>query len=666
MIFYIFFAKLNSLSVENLALILIVSIFTMITDTQKEQILEQSDIVDVIGEVIGLKRRGSNFIGLCPFHNEKTPSFTVSPDKGIYKCFGCGESGNIITFMMKYHNLSYPEALKELALRCGIKIEEDLSPAEKAREDKKDLIYEALETAAKFYFKNLYVRTSANALAYFKSRQFSDETIKKFSLGYSPDSFDETMKHLIKQGFSIETLLDAGLILENKEKTSYYDRFRGRVMFPIFSITGKVIAFGARQLIDDKNQPKYLNSPQTAVYDKSLSLYGIYHAKNEIRSKDAVILVEGYADVITLHQAGITNAIASSGTSLTASQLRQLSRISKKLYISYDSDNAGQNASEKAIEEALELGFDISILKLPEGDDPDSLVREHGANVYNAYLTDAVNFIEFKYNKANSEKRLSSPKQKSDFTKSIIYLINRIPDTFQHDYFINILKSIMNLNERQLAKIYEEKQRQLTGKSSGKPNSSKPQVNNINSDAQSNVPKEASKTSELKLKPLDITPEEKHIIKMSLNNSNAYRELSLKFRINENIFISDFAKSCYSFIKNAWESNQNPLNLLFSQDDDSPDPALKQFLIDLSIEKDQVSHEWTKYGSEEFQIDVYRNIKDAILRLEIRKIDDELDLLKYEIKNADSEKLLTLLTKQNDLTSRRQQLINLFMGIDND
>ena len=319
----------------------------MITEAQKEQILEQSDIVDIIGEVVNLKRRGSNYLGLCPFHNEKTPSFTVSDVKGIYKCFGCGESGNAVSFMMKYHNMTYIDAMKELALKAGVKIEDTQSPKVKEQIDKKDLVFHALEAASEFYNKYLFLKPAKQALAYFKSRQFSDDTIKKYKLGYAPDSFDETMKHLIKLGFSIETLSESGLIIENKDKTSYYDRFRGRAMFPILNVTGKVLGFGARQLEDNKNQPKYINSPQTLVYDKSFSLYGIFHAKNEIRNKQSVILVEGYANVITLHQAGIENVVASSGTSLTVQQLSQLSKFTKTIYFSYDSDSAGQNASEK-------------------------------------------------------------------------------------------------------------------------------------------------------------------------------------------------------------------------------------------------------------------------------------------------------------------------------
>ncbi|HRT67855.1 MAG TPA: DNA primase, partial [Bacteroidota bacterium] len=361
----------------------------------KQEILERSDIVEIISESVFLKKVGKNFVGLCPFHSEKTPSFNVSQEKKIYKCFGCGRSGNVFTFLMENNGMTFREAMNYLAKRYGIAI--DTTQENKEKKSKQEDILNVMEEATNYYQSLLKKKSGASCREYFEKRGISQQTIEEFRLGYSPDSFNETSNYLRSKGYSDEILLDAGLLVQN-EKGNLYDRFRGRAMFPITDIFGRVIAFGARLISDDKSQPKYINSPQTMLYDKSSVLYGLSQAKSQIINKKEAILVEGYMDVITMHQWGYKNAVASSGTSLTAEQLKLLSRYTKNLNILYDADEAGQNAAERAIEIALQQEFDISIITLPEGEDPDSILREQGPNAFRKYLDGKLNFIEFLFN----------------------------------------------------------------------------------------------------------------------------------------------------------------------------------------------------------------------------------------------------------------------------
>ncbi len=372
------------------------------------QIRDRSDILDIIGEVVELHRKGGNYFGRCPFHNEKTPSFSVSPERGIYKCFGCGAAGSVVTFMMKYHGLSFQDSIKELARRAGIVIPtEFVSAKTKEKLTYDEQLLNSLFSASTFFQQMLGTTAGKIATAYLSKRGFSPKIIESFQLGYSPDSFNALTNHLEKQGFSQKVLLDAGLLVENKEKNTIYDRFRNRLMFPIHNSIGKIIAFGARQLTDEPDQPKYINSPQTQVYDKSRVLYGYFQAKNEIRAKKFAILAEGYADVISLHEGGFRNAVASSGTSLTREQLDLLLRICSRIYISYDSDNAGLIATQRALEMALEKGFDTRIVCLPDGEDPDSMIKKYGQSIYQKYLDEALSFVEFRYNQLKKKKLLT-------------------------------------------------------------------------------------------------------------------------------------------------------------------------------------------------------------------------------------------------------------------
>ncbi|OFS19647.1 MULTISPECIES: DNA primase [Clostridium] len=360
-----------------------------------ERIRQDNDIVDIISENVRLKKSGRNYVGLCPFHNDKSPSLSVSQDKQIYKCFSCGEAGNVITFVMKYKKLTFYEASKYLADKAGIPLE--LGNAKESQiTKKKELLYKVNTEAARYYFYNLQ-RTSF-AKEYFLKRGIREEVIKRFGLGYAQDRWYDLIMYLKKKGFNENLLLEAGLILKSEKKGNTYDRFRNRVMFPVFDVRGKVIGFGGRVLDDSK--PKYLNSPETVVFHKGTNLYGLNFATKNKLEQDYIIIVEGYMDLISLHQHGITNTVASLGTALTINQARLLKRYVNKVIISYDADVAGQTATLRGLEILRHAGLDVKVLKVPQGKDPDEFVRNNGKDAFLRLVDNALPLIEYRIKKA--------------------------------------------------------------------------------------------------------------------------------------------------------------------------------------------------------------------------------------------------------------------------
>jgi DNA primase len=352
-----------------------------------QDIFEAARIEEVVGDFVQLKKRGSNLLGLCPFHNEKTPSFTVSAAKGIYKCFGCGKAGNSVNFIMEHEKYSYPEALKYLANKYHIAVEEqEPSPEDKIADTERENLFSIHSFAQKFYTDFMMKSEEGKAIGhtYFLERGFREDIIQKFQLGFAPLSWDSFTKSAITHGYKEELLVTSGLTINKESKL--YDRFRERVMFPIHNLTGKVIGFGGRILVSDKTKPKYVNSPESEIYNKSKSLYGIFFARGAIVAKDNCLLVEGYTDVISLHQAGIENVVSSSGTSLTTEQIRLISKFTKNITILYDGDPAGIKASFRGIDMILEQGMNVRIVLFPDGEDPDSYARKHRSQMWRRLL----------------------------------------------------------------------------------------------------------------------------------------------------------------------------------------------------------------------------------------------------------------------------------------
>lgn len=359
-----------------------------------ERIKQENDIVDVISQDIRLKKSGRNYFGLCPFHNDKSPSLSVSPDKQIYKCFSCGEAGNVFTYMMKNKRMTFVEAARELAHRANIPF--NVGENENSSENKKrELIFKANVTAARYYFSCLTQNVKAQEYLY--NRGITKKTIKHFGLGYAPDGWQNLHTFLRKKGFSDEVLLEAGLVLRSEKTQRVYDRFRNRIIYPVFDIRGRVIGFGGRVLDDSK--PKYLNSPETAVFHKGINLYGLNFAVKNKMEYDFFIMVEGYMDVISLHQSGITNAVASLGTALTINQAKLLKRYSNKIIISYDADSAGQKATMRGLGILEKAGFEIKVIKVPQGKDPDEFVRKNGREAFLKLTDNAMNLTDYQLNK---------------------------------------------------------------------------------------------------------------------------------------------------------------------------------------------------------------------------------------------------------------------------
>ncbi len=367
-----------------------------ISDDKIDEVRNSADIVEVIAAYVHLKKRGKNYLGLCPFHTEKTPSFTVSAEKQMYHCFGCGKGGNIFTFLMEMDKISFVEAVRSLASKSGITIPEESKPMAEEQTEFENY-YAICRFAGMHFFKNLTESDEGKeALQYFYKRGFSDETIRTFGLGYSLNSWDAFALKARAEGFKIEDIAKVGLA-RVRDDGSPYDYFRGRAMFPILSTQGRVIGFGARKMReDDTIAGKYINSPETPVYNKSRVLYGLFHAKDSIRQEDNALMVEGYADLISLYQAGVKNVVASSGTALTEEQLVLIGRYSKNLTLVYDADTAGSSATVRGIDLALEHDLNVRIVELPEGDDPDSFVQKHGGNEFRERLLNAISFIDFR------------------------------------------------------------------------------------------------------------------------------------------------------------------------------------------------------------------------------------------------------------------------------
>ena len=409
----------------------------MIDKDTVNRILDAADIVDVVGDYVSLKRRGSNYVGLCPFHDEKTPSFSVSPSRQMCHCFGCGKGGSPVGFLMELEQMTYPEALRHLARKYNIEVHEtEMNDEQRTAHTERESMLVLNDFACDFFEDRLHNTVDGRdiGLSYFRERGFTPATIKKFRLGYSPDNSTALYRAATAKGYSAKYLFETGLCIEDK-RGGGFDRFRGRVMFPIFNVSGKVIAFGGRTL---KNDPaKYFNSPESAVYVKNRELYGLFHAKRSIIKADCCYLVEGYTDVISMHQAGIENVVASSGTSLTEGQIVQIKRFTNNVTVLYDGDSAGIKASLRGIDMLLAAGLDIKVLLLPDGEDPDSYARSHSATEFTEFIAaNQTDFIEFKTNILLKDAACD-PTKRAAVIGDIVRSISVIPSEIKRTVYVN-------------------------------------------------------------------------------------------------------------------------------------------------------------------------------------------------------------------------------------
>ncbi len=439
----------------------------MIDRETVDRIYAAANIVDIVGDFVTLKRKGVNYQACCPFHNEKTPSFVVSPSKGVYKCFGCGKGGNAVTFLMEHENVTYPEALKMVAKRYGIEVKEkELTPEEERRNNDRESMFALNGWAADYFADYLHHESEGMSvgMAYFRqTRGMTDATIQKFGLGFCPAKGDKMSKDALAAGYKEEFLLSTGLSLKRESDGSLFDRFHDRVMFPVHNISGRIVAFGGRTLRTDKKVAKYQNSPESEIYSKKRELYGLYFAKKAIQQQDFAIMVEGYTDVISMHQAGVENVVASSGTSLTTEQIRLLNRFTKNITVIYDGDSAGIHASLRGIDMILKEGMNVRVVLLPEPEDPDSFARSHTAAELQEYIrTNEQDFLAFKA-KLLLEDAQGDPIKKASLIGDMVQSVAQIPDSIQRAVYIKECARIMEIDEQILISEVARKRLSTTG-----------------------------------------------------------------------------------------------------------------------------------------------------------------------------------------------------------
>ncbi len=609
----------------------------MIPKSTVDDIMAAAQIDEVVGDFVTLKKRGANLMGLCPFHGEKTPSFVVSPTKGIYKCFGCGRAGNAVGFIMEHEKMEYVDALKHLARKYNIEVveERNQTPEAIASANERESLLIALDYAAKQFEQNLWEDEEGKTVGktYFYERGFRDETIKKFGLGYSKKEWGSFTDTAIKIGYNIDILQKAGLT-KVADSGKAFDMFRERVIFPFHNLSGRVIAFGGRQLVKDDKSPKYLNSPETEVYKKSEILYGIYHAKNSIRQNDKCYLVEGYTDVITLSQAGIENVAASSGTSLTEGQVKQIYRFTKNVCIIYDGDPAGLKAALRGIDIILAGGLNVKIVLLPEGEDPDTYCKKLGGTAFQKYLEEnEKDFILYKSELLVGEAE-NDPVKKATAMRDIVESISKIPDNITRSIFINESAQVFNVRtEMLMAEVNKTRK-----KSRAKDPDEKKLLDELEA-----INNEAFDEEELQT-PLNIGEEqEKGVARVLIQYGHLpYRDTVLNVseyliqQIENDGF--EFQHSLYKQVIELVKAKvDDPLTNISEEDFlHNENQEIVALVADFLTEKYKISPKW----EEKFEIfiteikDNYQNDVDSVLlHLKLKKIDELINRSRENIKN---------------------------------
>ena len=499
----------------------------MIPKETVAKILETAEIVDVVSDFISLKKRGANYLGLCPFHNEKGPSFTVSPAKGIYKCFGCGKAGAPVNFIMEHEGLTYPEALRFLAKKYSIKVEEVEQTADQIKEQNAKESMMLLSAYAQQQFtKNLWEEEEGKriGLSYFKERGFSKQTIERFQLGYSLESRKAFSDKALADGYLMEYLAKTGLTIENEGR--YFDRFSGRVIFPIHNISGRPIAFGGRILTNDKKLAKYLNSPESEIYHKSNVLYGLFQAKKTIVEKNNCYLVEGYTDVVSLSQAGVENVVASAGTSLTVEQIRLIRRFTPNVTIMYDGDSAGIKASFRGINLILTEGLNVKVLLFPDGADPDSFAKKHTQEELVLFMeNNTTDFISFK-TKLLLDETKNDPIAKAQLIHEIVESIGLIPDNIARSLYIKECSRLMTVDEQLLLNELNKSLRKQKSKTTNEGGSADyfPEIE---------TPKIAQSVSVVENAELEVGSQEDEVIRLLIQHGTAEIEHISKLETGE-------------------------------------------------------------------------------------------------------------------------------------
>ncbi len=624
------------------------------------------DIVEVVEDFVNLKKSGSSYKALSPFTSEKTPSFFVVPSKGIFKCFSSGKGGDAIKFVMEVDGLSYVEALRYLASKYGIEIaEEEQSDEALEAQNKRESLYIVLNFACDFFQDLLMNHPEGKSIgySYFRERGISDNEIKEFRLGYSLDVWDHLHREALKKGFREEILEEAGLVIKKEDRT--YDRFRGRVIFPIQNVTGKVIAFGARILTSDKKQPKYINSPETELYNKSKVLYGISQAKQSIRQEDNCYLVEGYTDVISMHQVGMKNVVASSGTALTEDQSKLIKRYSENVTVLFDADPAGLKASFRGIDILLECGLNVKAVTLPEGHDPDSYSKELGTTAFRHYITEkAQDFIRFKTSILIGEVN-NDPVKKAGVIKDIVSSIARIGDAIKRSLYIKECSDLLEISE---SVLIVEQNKLLLEKNK--------QRRRAQFESQEAVEPPLLPIDDEQIETLDIgkiiANQERESVRLLLNYGNQVVQKEKEDQQLIDYFLLEaeeiqFTHPTYNrimthFREKAEKKELADITYFMSLDDED----IQKTVIELSAPRYEISEFWKSKYQILVPLEV-NHLKDVaytnILRLKFRVIQHLIEEEGEKLKNASKDEVDEILDEINEMKKTEVQIAEILGNV---
>ena len=569
-----------------------------------EEVKSRCDIVDVISDYIKVQNSGANYKGLCPFHGEKTPSFYINSQKQIYKCFGCGEGGDVINFVMKMENLEFMDAVKLLARRCGVEVNTNMDEQSKLKMEKIKKFQDIHTEAARYYFSTL-LSGKNYGYEYLRKRGLDDKTIKKFGLGFAKKgerSWTELMEYLMSKGYDKETLVECGLVTYKKEKDKYFDRFVNRVMFPIFDYRGNVIGFGGRVL--DDSLPKYLNSPDTLIFNKKFNLYGLNFARKSIVDR-TIILVEGYMDLISIYQYGIKNVCATLGTALTVEQGNLLKRYADTVIISYDSDDAGVKATLRAIDILVSVGINVKVLNLKDSKDPDEFIRKYGLEEYQKSIKSSIHYIKYKINKCKDRYSMSNDEERLKFVKESISIIKTLKSAVDIDYYVEYLSKESNISIDSLKKeIYGKNY-----KSSYNPTYNKNKF--VKKDEKAlEKPSIASNGNELT---------EKTLLKLIIENSDFRKIAILKLNCNDFIF----------------KENKEIINFIIKNEDF--DKITIDKLKDLNLSEEYLKGLFD-ISLENINLNDNKSLDEIIRKIKRNKLQHDIDVLLKEQRDLESHR----------------------------
>ena len=627
----------------------------IIPENKIEEVRSAVNIVDVISEFVQLRKRGKNYVGLCPFHQEKTPSFTVSSDKQIFNCFGCHKGGNVFKFLMDLQNISFVEAVQDIAKRAGITLEfQESMPSEEQSEQ--EILYDINTMAARFFSNNLLQSLQGEiARSYFSDRNIKIQTQRIFGLGYSIPDWESFLKYAKENKIDLEKAQYLGLI-EKNDRGGYYDKFRGRVIFPIFSPNGRVIAFGGRIMEKAENAAKYLNSPESIIYSKRRSLYGLYHSKDEIRRLDKAILVEGYMDLISLFQNGVKNVVASSGTALTEEQVKMLSRYTKNVVVFYDADPAGVKASLRSIELLVRQDFDVKIAELPKGEDPDSFINKYGREEFADYIENAQNFLEYQTAQFEKQGMFDDPTLQTKAIRELVQSAAFVNDELKRSILLKTIAKKFNIREK-LLESELEKFLKLNSRKNEISNRSFTERANINSipnlvkGSIDKIPKVVIQT--------DIANEDE-IIKLLFEGNRSIIEF-----IFQHISPEDLMSSTHRYLANiVFDSlNNNESIIPAVLIEKIEDEEIKQYVLKLAFDRYIVSKTWEEFhpGAPE-EIVLEKAARDVIKSFKILRIDKEIKINYEKIKSAKEEDEKVELMKLNNSLQQEKRMIQQDIG----